>query len=160
VTDAATGTDPGDIDGPWPDPGPDVVRAGGGLVYRLVPTLDADEDAVELLVVHRPRYDDWSLPKGKCDAGEGFRDAALREVQEETGLTCEIDQPWAEVRYTDHKGRPKVVRYWAMTVTAGDVAGFVPNDEVDRLTWLAPTDAAAVLTYPYDIDLVARFPDT
>ena len=103
-------------------------------------------------VAHRPRYDDWSLPKGKLDKGESWEDAALREVQEEIGLRCRLGEELEPVAYDDRKGRAKVVRYWLMEPES-DTA-FVPNDEVDELRWLAPEDAARELTYPHDVELV------
>ena len=103
--------------------------------------------------MHRPRYDDWTLPKGKLDAGESFEDAALREVWEETGLRCRLGAELEEARYRDHKDREKVVRYWAMEVTADD--GFVPDDEVDEVRWLDAATAASLLTYEHDRRLVA-----
>jgi 8-oxo-dGTP diphosphatase len=117
------------------------VEAAGGVVER---------DGL-IAVVHRPRYDDWSLPKGKLEAGESFEQAALREVEEETGLVCELGDELARVRYRDGRGRPKLVRYWLMTVTGGE---FAPNDEVDELRWLGPGDAGALLSYPHDRELV------
>ena len=104
----------------------DEVQAAGGLVVR---------DGL-VCVVHRPRYDDWSLPKGKLDPGESFEEGALREVEEETGLRCRLLDELDEVRYRDSKGRPKVVRYWLMEVV--EDPGFSPNDEVDELRWVAP----------------------
>ena len=89
----------------------DVVRAAGGLVTREV------GDGVEVLVVHRPRYDDWSFPKGKLDAGERDEDAAVREVEEETGFRCRLLDELGYRRYRDRKRRPKQVRYWRMEVT-------------------------------------------
>jgi 8-oxo-dGTP diphosphatase len=124
------------------------VRAAGGAVLR-----DRDGGGVELCVVHRPRYDDWSLPKGKLDRGESFEQAAVREVLEETGLRCRLGRELEEVRYTDHKGRSKLVRYWLMDV-AEDV-GFAPSDEVDRLRWLELPAAAALVTYDHDRELIA-----
>ena len=118
------------------------VRAGGGIVRRPDGTV---------LLVHRPRYDDWSFPKGKCDAGESFLEAAVAEVVEETGLEVHAGDPVGEVRYVDHKGRPKVVRYWAMAPVGG---AFVPNDEVDEVAWLAPAEARTRLSYPHDRDLL------
>lgn len=105
------------------------------------------EGAVEVLVAHRPRYDDWSLPKGKCDEGESFLDCAQREVLEETGLSCEVGADLVDVHYRDRKARTKVVRYWAMEAVGGT---FHPNDEVDEVRWLSFPEAVALLTYPHD----------
>ncbi|MBA3282893.1 MAG: NUDIX hydrolase [Acidimicrobiia bacterium] len=121
---------------------PIEVLAAGGAVWRRSP-----EGAVEVLVAHRPRYDDWSLPKGKCDEGESFLDCAQREVLEETGLSCEVGADLVDVYYRDRKGRTKMVRYWAMEAVAGS---FTPNDEVDQVRWLSFPEAAALLTYPHD----------
>jgi 8-oxo-dGTP diphosphatase len=121
------------------------VRAAGGVVWR------GSDDAIEIALVHRPRYDDWSLPKGKLDPGESFEEAALREVEEETGMRCRLGRELGETQYTDHKGRPKIVRYWAM----GDCDGeFVPNSEVDELRWVPIDDAKRMLSYDFDRDLV------
>lgn len=122
------------------------VRAAGGLVWRA--GLGSE---IEVLVVHRPRYDDWSFPKGKCDPGEGFLEAAVREVREETGLEVVVGEELPDVRYVDHKGRPKRVRYWRMEAVAG---AFTPNDEVDEVRWLAPDAAAALLSYDHDRSLL------
>jgi 8-oxo-dGTP diphosphatase len=122
------------------------IEAAGGVVTR-----DGD-DATEVAVVHRPRYDDWSFPKGKLDPGETFEDAALREVREETGLLCKLGAELASARYEDNKGRPKVVRYWLMKVV--DDPGFEPNDEVDDLRWLTPGAARELLTYERDRELL------
>jgi 8-oxo-dGTP diphosphatase len=117
------------------------VKAAGGLVLR---------DG-RIAVVHRPRYHDWSLPKGKLDPGESFEDAALREVWEETGLRCALGEELSSTHYHDRKGRSKIVRYWSMEVLEG---AFEPNEEVDELRWLTPDEAAALLTYPRDVELV------
>ncbi|HEY7077879.1 MAG TPA: NUDIX hydrolase [Solirubrobacteraceae bacterium] len=123
------------------DPEEAEVKAAGGVVCR----------GGELAVVHRPRYDDWSFPKGKLDAGEGWEEAALREVWEETGLRCRLVRELPPAFYTDRKARAKAVRYWLMEVRDGS---FAPNDEVDELRWLSPEAAEALLTYPHDLDLV------
>ncbi|MCC5953936.1 MAG: NUDIX hydrolase [Acidimicrobiia bacterium] len=124
------------------------VLAAGGVVWRPA----AAEQGVEVLVVHRPRYDDWSLPKGKLDEGESFEDAALREVWEETGLLCRLGDEVAPAEYVDGKGRPKLVRYWAMTVRKGK---FRVNDEVDEARWMSPERAARRLTYAHDEQVLA-----
>ncbi|MFN2609082.1 MAG: NUDIX hydrolase [Acidimicrobiales bacterium] len=126
-----------------------VVEAAGGLVWRQ------GTAGVEVLLVHRPRYDDWSLPKGKLDDGEQFPAAALREVEEETGLRCALGREVAGTRYRDRHGRPKVVRYWEMRPVEGR---FVPSDEVDEVRWLPLAGAAALLSYPRDADVLRSLP--
>ncbi len=123
---------------------PQQVRAAGGVVV--------DEDG-RVCVVHRPRYDDWSLPKGKLDGDESHREAAVREVHEETGLRCEItgDELAAET-YEDRRGRTKTVRWWPMRVVAADPV--TPNDEVDEWRWVAPEEAAMLLDHAHDRALV------
>jgi len=103
--------------------------------------------ALKVLLVHRDRYDDWSFPKGKLDPGETHRHAALREVEEETGLRCKTGDELPEVRYEDRKGRAKRVRYWSMEPVDGT---FAPNDEVDEVRWLSLDDAREALTYSHD----------
>jgi len=121
----------------------DVVLAAGGVVVRGTP------EQREVLVVHRPRYDDWSLPKGKLASGESAEHAAAREVAEETGLTCELGPQLPAVGYHDATGRPKRVDYWVMKPrTAG---AFETNDEVDEIRWLVPNDARLILTYAHDV---------
>jgi 8-oxo-dGTP diphosphatase len=121
------------------------VEAAGGIVL--------DDDG-RVALVHRPRYDDWSLPKGKLDPGESFEEAALREVEEETGMRCRLLDELDPVEYRDNKGRQKLVRYWLMAVDQDP--GFVPNDEVDELRWVQPEEAAELLTYAHDAELVGR----
>lgn len=125
------------------------VPAAGGLVTR--PTA---KDGVEIALVHRPKYDDWTFPKGKVEKGETDEEAAAREVREETGFDCALGEELATVRYVDRRGRPKRVRYWIMTVVGGDTA--IPNAEVDDLRWLAPDDACTLLTYAHDQALARR----
>ena len=127
-----------------------LVRAAGGVVWRR------RGGGVQILVVHRPKYDDWSLPKGKLDPGETYLHAAQREVLEETGLVCEVGPELARSHYTDGKGRPKVVRYWAMRAVKG---AFTPNEEVDEIRWLAHPKAAKALTYRRDRLVLDAFRD-
>jgi 8-oxo-dGTP diphosphatase len=103
--------------------------------------------SVEVVVVHRPRYDDWSLPKGKLDRGETHEQGAVREVREETGFEAVLGREVARVDYVDNKGRTKTVRYWEMTVTGGS---FRPNAEVDELRWVPVTEARRLLSYERD----------
>ncbi|WP_299539617.1 NUDIX hydrolase [uncultured Streptomyces sp.] len=119
-----------------------TVRAAGCVLWRRA----ADDGALEVCLVHRPRYDDWSLPKGKLKRDEDALDAAVREVLEETGHHCVPGAPLPTLRYEAH-GRPKEVRYWEAEATGGS---FTPNDEVDRILWLPPAEARTRLTRPDD----------
>jgi 8-oxo-dGTP diphosphatase len=119
------------------------VLAAGGAVLR----------ADRVAVVHRPRYDDWSLPKGKLDEGEDFEQAALREVEEEIGLKCRLRRMLGETTYYDRKDRLKLVRYFEMRPESGE---FTPNDEVDEVRWLPFGEAARLLTYDFDRELIAK----
>jgi 8-oxo-dGTP diphosphatase len=130
------------------DPDAAEVKASGGVVWRR-----SAGDEPELVVVHRPRYDDWSLPKGKLDKGESWEDAARREVLEEIGLRCRLGEELTPVSYRDNKGRAKVVRYWLME-PEDDASDFEPNDEVDEMRWIAVAEAAGILSYPHDAELV------
>lgn len=123
------------------------VNAAGGVVIRVAPD---GSDAPEVLVVHRPRYDDWSFPKGKLDAGESFEEAALREVFEETALRCRMEDPLSPIRYRDARGRSKEVRYWLMAVESGSVESRRPDHEVDAGRWVSLSEAEALLTYLHD----------
>jgi 8-oxo-dGTP pyrophosphatase MutT (NUDIX family) len=128
------------------------VRAAGGVVWRR----DAEDGSVQILVVHRPRYDDWSLPKGKVDPGESDADCALREVEEETGLACRLGAELPSTSYRDNKGRPKTVRYWAMEPVTAD-GGFTPNAEIDEIRWLPVAGAVKLLSYEHDRPVVQAF---
>jgi 8-oxo-dGTP diphosphatase len=125
-----------------------AVRAAGGVVLR------DSERGPEVALVHRPRYDDWSLPKGKRDPGETDEQCAVREVEEETGLRCTLGRELLPTRYADRKGRPKVVRYWRMRVVAA--RPFEANDEIDELAWLGLAEAVERLTYAYDATVLAN----
>ncbi len=116
---------------------------------------DGTPSQLEVVVVHRPRYDDWSLPKGKAEPGEADEDAALREVEEETGLACRLGDELSPVRYLDRGGRPKVVRYWLMYPTDGNLVLSAHHpDEIDEAVWLAVTDALERLTHQRDREVV------
>jgi len=127
------------------DPETAEVKAGGGLVVR------PGESGHVVALVHRPRYDDWSFPKGKLDRGESFEDGALREVEEEIGLRCRLGNELSPVTYRDPKGRSKVVRYWLMEPIGGE---FVPSHEVDEMRWLPVADAEELLSYEHDRELL------
>lgn len=124
----------------------EVVRAAGGVVWRA-----PAGGSVEVLVVHRPHYDDWSLPKGKADPGEDDEACALREVEEETGLRCRLGPELASTSYVDRKGRPKVVRYWAMTPVDGEIHLAY---EVDDARWVSMEEAQSLLSYPRDAQVL------
>jgi broad specificity phosphatase PhoE/8-oxo-dGTP pyrophosphatase MutT (NUDIX family) len=134
-----------------PRDGNDVIRAGGGLVSRTT-----GRGELEVVVVHRPAYDDWTFPKGKLEEGETEAEAALREVEEETGLRCRLGRDMGGVSYRDPLGRDKTVRYWAMTAIGGRLAA---AHEIDEARWVAVGDAGALLTYAHDRDLLSRLLD-
>lgn len=121
------------------------VRAAGGVVVRT------GEEGLEVLVVHRPAYGDWSFPKGKADPEEADEACALREVEEETGLRCALVRELGATEYLDARGRSKRVRYWLMRPVAGELAF---RHEVDAADWLDPEAAAGRLTYPRDVELL------
>jgi 8-oxo-dGTP diphosphatase len=118
-----------------------VVRAAGGLVV---------EDG-RVALVHRPKYDDWTFPKGKAAPDESDEACALREVREETGLVCKLEQELPQTRYMDAKGRPKRVRWWRMRPLASEP---FPTDEVDEVRWLPLDEAESLLSYARDVRLL------
>jgi 8-oxo-dGTP diphosphatase len=123
----------------------ETVRAAGGLVVR------ESANGGEILVVHRPAYDDWTFPKGKLEPGEREEDAAIREVEEETGLRCRLDRELAMTRYRDSRGRAKTVRYWLMTPEGGRLAA---SNEVDDARFVPLSEADDLLTYERDRGLL------
>ncbi|UZJ30085.1 NUDIX hydrolase [Streptomyces endophytica] len=129
-----------------PDAGK-TVRAAGCVLWRRRPSA---EYGLEIALVHRPKYDDWSHPKGKLKRGEDALAGAVREVAEETGMDCRPGAP-LPTSYYFANGRPKQVRYWAAEALAG---AFTPTDEVDRLVWLAPEEARNRLTQERDRPLI------
>jgi 8-oxo-dGTP diphosphatase len=124
-----------------------VVRAAGGVITRA-----GAGGEPELLVVHRPKYDDWTLPKGKAEPGELDEETALREVEEETGLVCELGPEAAVSEYEDAAGRPKRVRYFQMTPQEGAEAA--PQNEIDDVRWLTRRRALETLSYDRDREIV------
>jgi 8-oxo-dGTP pyrophosphatase MutT (NUDIX family) len=124
----------------------DVIHAAGGVVV-------ADGKVV---IVHRPKYDDWSFPKGKLDEGETFEEAALREVEEETGLTCALGEFLGEVQYGLESGNRKVVRFWKMRVLSGTIEDREATSEVDLIEWVGFDAAPGRLSYSIDADLLGQ----
>ncbi|MGW1912925.1 NUDIX hydrolase [Streptomyces sp. NPDC002076] len=123
-----------------------LVRAAGCVLWRRSPV----SGDLEICLVHRPKYDDWSHPKGKLKRGEDALAGALREVAEETGYTAVPGAELPTLRYLAN-GRPKQVRYWAAEAVSGH---FAPNAEVDRILWLSPAAARSRLTQPRDCELI------
>ena len=111
---------------------------------------------LEVLVVHRDRYDDWTFPKGKCNPNESDEACALREVEEETGLRCRLGDELPSTSYVDGRGRPKRVRYWRLDVVGGELAF---DHEVDEARWVTPSEAEALLTYERDLAVLRALDD-
>ncbi|MCU1677951.1 MAG: hydrolase [Frankiales bacterium] len=126
-----------------------LIEAAGGLLWRPA----RNGDGPEICIVHRPKYDDYSIPKGKLGRGEHVLLAAAREVTEETGFIATIGAHLGEINYLKD-GTPKRVRFWAMQAAGGE---FAPNAEVDRVLWLTPDDALAMLSPNRDPSIVAAF---
>lgn len=123
-----------------------MIEAAGGVVWRT-----SHRRQHEVLVVHRPHRQDWSLPKGKRRRRESALECALREVREETGLRCNPEDELPEVRYTDRQGRARRVRYWAMQAVRGE---FRPSDEVDDVRWTPLGLVGDLLTYEHELVVV------
>jgi 8-oxo-dGTP diphosphatase len=123
----------------------DLIRAAGGIVIRPVAN-----GRLEVACIFREARGDWTFPKGKLDPAETFEQAALREVWEETGMTCEVIRFAGSTNYTHRKGKPKIVAYYLMSVGTGE---FAPNDEVDELVWLALEQVREHLTWDRDQEL-------
>lgn len=131
------------------------MRAAGCVVWRAGA---GDVDEPEVLVVHRPRWDDWSFPKGKINRGERSIAAATREVAEETGLRVRLGPRMRDDHYTISTGQPKVVSYWiARPPRHSDVSGYEPNSEIDRVEWMSLSKARTTLTYPRDVEMLQEF---
>jgi len=128
--------------------GPPEISAAGGVLLSRDGT-----GQTRVAVIHRPKYMDWSLPKGKLEEGEGWKEAAMREVVEETGYRGKPSAELPPVSYLDRKGRKKLVRYWLMEPIDGE---FRPGDEVDELRWVKRDEADELLTYDHDRELVHK----
>ncbi len=136
---------------PTPASGPDVVAAGA-VVGRKGP------QGREVLLVHRPKYDDWSFPKGKQDPGEHVTHTAVREVLEETGVEIRLGVPLLPQLYAVSGGRAKQVHYWVGHVLGDDdVSGYEINEEVDEVGWFDLDSAKQKLTYLDDLDLIEQY---
>lgn len=109
------------------------------------------DGGLDVLVVHRPRYGDWTFPKGKAEPGESDESCALREVEEETGLRCELGEELPSTEYLDARGRSKRVRYWTMRPLGERL---VLLDEVDEARWVSPAEAKELLSYARDVQLL------
>ncbi len=131
-----------------PSEHPPVIEAAGGLLWRETP------QGRLLALVHRPKYDDWTLPKGKRKPGESWQETALREVAEETGCQPQLEGFAGATAYTLANGTPKVVLFWNMRLLRGE--GFRPTAEVDQLVWLPPAEAQARLSYASEKALLQR----
>lgn len=127
-----------------------IVEAAGGVVCRPGPA-----GLTEIAVIHRPGLGDWSLPKGKLEAGESHVGAALREVAEETGLRCQVLRELGRSSYVDRRGRERVVSYWVMKLIDGQ---FQPNSEADMMRWVTIDEAILLLSYERDRELVGSLP--
>ncbi|WP_022882558.1 NUDIX hydrolase [Gryllotalpicola ginsengisoli] len=130
-----------------------VIRAAGAVCWRYV------DGELRVLVIHRPKYDDLTLPKGKVDPGETLPQTAVREVREETGLQVALGPPLGETRYRVASGREKVVQYWSAEVTdaALKATRFRSNAEVDAVTWMPLRKAQAALSHAHDARLLGEF---
>jgi 8-oxo-dGTP pyrophosphatase MutT (NUDIX family)/phosphohistidine phosphatase SixA len=134
-----------------------TTTAAGGVVWRKRPGPRRPEPRVEVLVVHRPSYDDWTFPKGKTDPGETLQQTAVREIGEEAGVRVRLGHPLRQVTYPI-TGGTKVVSYWcARVVGSDDDTPFRPNKEVDEIRWVGLDDAAGLLTYEHDLGLLGEF---
>ncbi|BBZ05149.1 NUDIX hydrolase [Mycolicibacterium chitae] len=129
---------------------PQPILAAGAVLWRPAPE---EPSRREVAVIHRPRYDDWSLPKGKVDPGETLAVTAVREIHEETGYHAVLGRRLMSVTYPVAEGT-KHVQYWAARATDGD---FTPNHEVDKLLWLPVEDALTQLKYPHDQSVLRQF---
>ncbi len=125
-----------------------VIEAAGGLVWRY------EQGQSEIILIHRARYNDWALPKGRRKKGETWQATACREVAEETGITPKLENYAGAVGYTLPDGDPKVVLFWNMTIDRAD--NFIPKEEVDAIAWVSPVDALRMMSYPDEKELLRQ----
>ena len=125
-----------------------VILGGGGLITRH------NDGELEVLMVHRPKHHDWSLPAGKLDPGETLAECALREVYEESGYVCELGRELGMVEYIDRRGRPRQVHYWEMDAIDGS---FTPTLEVDEIAWVPLLESLNYFTNERDLKVVSAF---
>lgn len=136
--------------------GPRVIHAAGGIVWRpRPPKRDGLRERVEVLIVHRPGYKDWTFPKGKPDKGESLPATATREIQEETGYTVRLGHPLPETLYRV-RGGMKRVSYWVARPVSPE-SEFKPNKEIDEVRWVSLGEARKILTYDHDLILLKAF---
>ena len=134
-----------------------IINAAGGVVWRKRAGSGRAEPRVDVLVAHRPSYDDWTFPKGKVDPGEALQTTAIREVAEETGLRVRLGPRLVQVSYPVAAGT-KVVDYWsARVIGQGATEPFTPNKEVDEIRWVGVREARELLTYKHDIQVLEDF---
>lgn len=134
-----------------------VMQAAGGVVWRKSGTANQSGSAVDLLLVHRPKYDDWTFPKGKCDPGETLAETAVREIGEETGLEVRLGMPLRNHSYPIAAGTKSVTYWCARPVGSGGLGSFLPNAEVDEVRWVRMREADELLTYGHDHEILEAF---
>jgi 8-oxo-dGTP pyrophosphatase MutT (NUDIX family) len=125
----------------------EVVRAAGGVLRRV------GDSGPEVLLVHRPRYDDWTFPKGKAEPGETDEECARREVEEETGVRTRLGRELPSVRWRDAEDRPKIARYWLLE-PEDPAATAEARNEIDGVEWLSPQEARRRLSYDRDREVL------
>ena len=134
-----------------------ITKAAGGIVWRKRPGAGRAEPRIEMLLVHRPSYDDWTFPKGKVDPGETLQETAVREIAEEAGVRVRLGHPLQELSYPI-SGGTKSVTYWSARLLGNDPsAPFRPNKEVDEARWVTTREARDLLTYVHDDELLDTF---
>jgi 8-oxo-dGTP diphosphatase len=127
-----------------------MIRAAGALLWR-----ENSDRAIEMALIHRPKYDDWTLPKGKIESGETALECAYRELIEETGIQGAFTRQLGSVEYEEGEQKKRVI-YWAAQAATTPFE-FTPNDEVDKIVWLSGSEAKQIATHPSDIEIIENF---